>query len=81
MATSTSGWSPGVKMSWSEIWIWNADTPATVPAGARISAGKSGRVDRSLPKIAELVVKRSPSELHPVAGVTGKTDDDAVQVS
>ncbi len=47
-------------MSWSEIWTWNAETPATVPAGARISAGKSGSVDRSLPKIAELVVKRSP---------------------
>src|SRR4051794_3520544 len=39
MATSTFGESPGVRMSWSEMWIWNADTPARVPAGARISAG------------------------------------------
>ena len=33
-------------------WIWNPDTPASVPAGARISAGKSGRVARSLPSAA-----------------------------
>jgi len=39
MATSTLGPSPGVRMSWSEMCIWNADTPARVPAGARISAG------------------------------------------
>ncbi len=53
MATSTLGWSPGVRMSWSEMWTWKADTPARVPAGARISAGKSGRVAVSLPN-AEL---------------------------
>ena len=39
IATRTFGASPGVKISWSEMWIWNADTPARVPAGARISAG------------------------------------------
>ena len=49
MATSTLGASPGVRMSWSEMWTWKADTPARVPAGARISAGKSGRVAVSLP--------------------------------
>ena len=49
MATSTLGASPGVVMSWSEMWTWNAETPAIVPAGARISAGKSGSVARSLP--------------------------------
>ena len=31
------------------MWTWKADTPARVPAGARISAGKSGRVAVSLP--------------------------------
>ncbi len=60
MATSTSGASPGVVMSWSEMWTWNADTPAIVPAGARISAGKSGSVARSFPNSAEALVKRSP---------------------
>src|ERR1700722_8078302 len=60
IATSTLGWSPGVRMSWSEMWTWNAETPASVPAGARISAGKSGSVDRSFPTSAEEVVKRSP---------------------
>ena len=49
MATSTLGASPGVVMSWSEMWTWKAETPASVPAGARISAGKSGSVARSLP--------------------------------
>ena len=39
MATRTLGLSPGVEMSWSEMWTWKAETPATVPAGARISAG------------------------------------------
>ena len=41
-------------------WIWNAETPWTVPAGARISAGKSGRVARSLPSTAVALVNRSP---------------------
>jgi hypothetical protein len=39
MATSTLGASPGVRISWSEMLTWKADTPASVPAGARISAG------------------------------------------
>ena len=39
IATSTFGASPGVRISWSEMWIWKAETPARVPAGARISAG------------------------------------------
>src|SRR5690349_17516327 len=60
MATSTVGASPGVTTEWSAKCSWNADTPGRVPAGARISAGKSGRVDRLLPKAAVSVVKRSP---------------------
>ena len=60
IATSTSGASPGVMMSWSAKCSWKADTPGRVPAGARISAGKSGSVDRSLPNDAVSVVKRSP---------------------
>jgi hypothetical protein len=60
MATRTLGASPGVVMSWSEMWTWKAETPAMVPAGARISAGNSGRVARSLPRSALALVKRSP---------------------
>ena len=60
MAISTFGASPGVVMSWSEMWTWKAETPARVPAGARISAGNSGRVARSLPIQALTLVKRSP---------------------
>ena len=39
-------------MSWSAKWIWKPETPGSEPAGARISAGKSGKVARSLPRIA-----------------------------
>jgi len=49
MATSTSTSSPGVMTSTAPNWIWNAETPNVVPAGARISAGKSGNVERSFP--------------------------------
>jgi len=60
MATSTSTASPGVTTSCAPNWIWNADTPNVVPAGARISAGKSGKVVRSLPARAVSTVKRDP---------------------
>src|SRR4029450_594786 len=60
MATSTSGCSPGVRMSWSGKWIWKPDTPGSEPAGARISAGKSGSVERSFPSSAVSLVKRPP---------------------
>src|SRR3978361_2215619 len=44
---------------------WNAETPAIVPAGARISAGKSGWVARSLPNTAESSVNLSPTSCIP----------------
>src|SRR5262245_24381772 len=65
MATSTLGASPGVTMSRDAKWIWNADTPARVPAGARISAGKSGSVARSFPSTAVALVNRSPVNCMP----------------
>ena len=65
IATSTSGASPGVRMSWSAKWTWNDETPGSVPWGARISAGKLGRVDRSLPNAADSCVKRSPVSCMP----------------
>ncbi len=52
-------------MSWSAKCTWNDETPGSVPAGARISAGKFGSVDRSLPKIAVSWVKRSPVSCMP----------------
>ena len=57
--------SPGVTMSWSEMCTWNDETPAIVPAGARISAGKSGRVARSFPNAALSSVNRSPTSCMP----------------
>ena len=40
--------------------IWNAETPKVVPAGARISAGKSGKVARSFPARAVSTVNWEP---------------------
>src|SRR5438105_13788662 len=60
IATRTSGASPGVRMSWSAKWSWKPETPGSEPAGARISAGKSGSVERSLPTSAVSFVNCPP---------------------
>jgi hypothetical protein len=39
---------------------WKPETPNVVPAGARISAGKSGKVARSLPSTAAVLVNCEP---------------------
>ena len=65
IATSTSGASPGVSTSWSAKCSWKLDTPGSVPWGARISAGKFGSVDRSLPSRAVCDVNRSPVSCMP----------------
>ena len=65
IAIRTSGASPGVRMSWSANCSWKLDTPASVPAGARISAGKFGMVDRSFPKTAVSWVNLSPASCMP----------------
>ena len=60
MATRTSTASPGVNTSLEEKLTWKPLTPGRVPAGARISAGKSGKVARSLPKRAAVLVNWLP---------------------
>ena len=65
IATRTLGWSPGVRMSREAKWIWKAETPCGVPAGALISAGKSGSVARSFPATAVSSVKRLPTNCIP----------------
>ena len=52
-------------MAWSAKCTWNDETPGSVPWGARISAGKFGSVDRSLPKDAVSEVNRSPVSCMP----------------
>src|SRR5205807_2608470 len=52
-------------MSWLEKWSWKPETPGKVPAGARISAGKSGKVLTSLPKAAETLVNWVPTSCMP----------------
>ncbi len=56
--------------------IWKAETPKVVPCGARISAGKSGKVARSLPASAVDKRELAAGQLHAVAAVAGKADDD-----
>src|SRR4029079_6022247 len=65
IATSTLGRSPGVRMSWSAKWIWKPETPGSEPAGARLSGGKAGSVDRSLPSTAVSLVKCAPVSCMP----------------
>ena len=65
IATSTSGASPGVWISVLEKLSWNPDTPGSEPAGARISAGKSGKVLMSLPNAAALRVNCVPVSCMP----------------
>ncbi len=65
IATSTSGSSPGVRMSWSAKCSWKPETPGSEPAGARISAGKSGNVAMSFPSSAVSVVNCDPVSCMP----------------
>ena len=60
ITTNTSQRSPGVKTSVEPKLIWKPDTPASVPKGALISAGKSGNVLKSLPCSAVLFVNWVP---------------------
>jgi hypothetical protein len=65
IATSTSGSSPGVWISLELKLIWKPLTPGREPAGARISAGKSGSVLMSLPKTAAVRVNCVPVNCMP----------------
>src|ERR1051325_6085283 len=47
-------------MSWLEKFNWKPLTPGSLPGGARISAGKSGKVEMSLPTTAEVFVNCVP---------------------
>ena len=79
IATSTLGESPGVEMSWSEMCTWNDDTPAIVPAGARISAGKFGQGRQVVAEHGRQLREPVADELHAVARVAGEPDYDPVE--
>ena len=57
--------SPGVWMGELLKCTWNPLTPGRVPAGARISAGKSGKVAMSLPARADVLVNWVPASCMP----------------
>ena len=52
-------------MSWSAKWSWKPETPGSEPAGARISAGKSGSVEMSFPSSAVSEVNYEPVSCMP----------------
>ena len=60
IATNTSASSPGEKTDVLPNCILKPLTPATVPCGALISAGKSGKVDKSLPIKAVVLLNCEP---------------------
>ena len=80
IATRTSGWSPGVWMSVELKLIWKPDTPGSEPAGARISAGKSGQGADVVAEDGGGPGELRPGELHPVAGIAGEADGDALEL-
>ena len=63
-----------------EVQLERRDARAGCPAGARISAGKFGSVERSLPKLRGLLGEPVAGELHAVAGVAGEADDHSVEL-
>src|SRR3954466_10681623 len=89
IATSTLGWSPGVRMSREAKWIWKAETPCGVPAGGRLSAGERGGGGTDLgreggeggqvvARDGRFVGEATADELHPIPRVTREADDDAI---
>ena len=80
IATSTFGASPGVRMSWSAKCSWKPETPGSDPAGARISAGKSGSVEMSFPRSAVSEVNCEPVSCMPSPESPAKADDHLVEL-
>jgi hypothetical protein len=86
IATSTSKSSPDVMIRLAPKLIWNDETPNVVPTGARISAGKSGNVARSLPASAVASVNCPPvncmpSPLSPAKRTTAVSNSSRVDAS
>jgi hypothetical protein len=68
MTTSTSGWSPGVKMRW-------------LDAGRGADLGREIRQRGDVvARDGRLVGELGPGQLHPVAGIACETDDDGLQL-
>ena len=55
---------------------WNDETPAIVPAGARISAGKFGQRREVVAEGGAELGEAVAHELHAVARVAREPDDD-----
>ena len=76
IATSTSGASPAVSIWVEPKLIWNAETPNSVPCGARISAGKVGESGEIVAGERGRQGELPAGQLHAVAAVAREADDD-----
>ena len=80
IATSTSGRSPGVRMSWSAKCSWKADTPGSVPGGRPDLGREVGQRRQVVAERRGLGGEPVTGELHAVAGVAGEADDHPVEL-
>ena len=80
IATSTFGWSPGVRMSWSAKWTWKPGD-ARQRAGRRADlGGEVGQRREVVPEDGGLAREAVAGQLHAVAGVAGEADDDPLEL-
>ena len=80
IATSTSGASPGVRMSWSAKCTWNDETPGQRALRGPDLGGEVGQRRQVVAERGGLLGEPVPGQLHAVAGVAGEPDDDAVEL-
>ena len=80
IATRTFGASPGVRMSWSEKWIWKPETPGSEPAGRADLGREVGERREVVPEQRRLAREAAAGQLHAVAGVAGEADDHLFQL-
>ena len=80
IATSTSGASPAVRMSWSAKCTWNDETPGQRALGGADLGGEVGQRDQVVAEHGGLLGEPVTGQLHAVAGVAGEPDDDAVEL-
>ena len=80
IATSTSGWSPGVRMSWSAKCSWKPETPGSEPAGRADLGREVGERREVVARQRRLGGEAAARQLHAVAGVPGEPDHDGVEL-
>ena len=80
IATSTSGRSPAVRMSWSAKWTWNPETPGSEPGGRADLGREVGEGREVVAERRGLAREAVAGQLHPVARVTREADDHPIEL-